>query len=188
MAKIKSSFFDIFNLRALKRYELYGITFALTYLITISFTVFVVLNYYEDLMVQNNILDYWTFLNNTSVTFSFGYCTGLDAWTYLFAKIVETLIPTTLTFSGAILILQTKVAKDTSLDAMLFISLVCLTIAGIGFMIARLPSVLFFYMWLLFFLFCIVFMFSAKLFNIQNEEDNLHKNEESDGIMTGRME
>lgn len=179
-------FLNRFKFKRLRKYEQFGITFAITYFLTVFFTVLLVLNYFEGRMTAIEWTDgIWGFIKNSAGVFTFGYCQNLDAWTYLSAKIVETLIPTTVTFSGTILVLQTTKEPKTSLNALLFISLTIFVMTGMFFMVAKLRSTLSFYMWLLLILLCIVFTFSAKLFNVQSKSNKEHKNEESDGNIVG---
>ncbi len=180
------NFFNRFKFKRLKKYEQFGVTFAITYLITILFCLLFVFNYFEDIMVAtNNTESFLSFFGSVQNIFTFGYCNDLNALDYLTAKIFETLIPTTLTFSGTILVLQTTKRKNTSLNTFLFISLFAFAMVGMFFMVARLQSMLNLYMWLLLVLFFFVFFFSAKVFVLQNKDENLHKSEESDGKIIG---
>lgn len=189
MKRILNSFRNFFarvKFKRLKKYEQFGITFAITYLITVLFALLVVFNYFEDIMIATkNTSSIWSFITTTQNKFTFGYCNDLNAWTYLVAKMFETLIPTTLTFSGTILVLQTTKTRNTSLNAFLFISLFGFAMIGMFFMVAKLQTMLNFYMWVLLFLFFVVFIFSAKVFALQDKDDSVHKNEESDGQITG---
>lgn len=179
-------FLNRFKFKRLRKYEQFGVTFAITYFLTIFFTVLVVLEYFESNMIAIEWTGgIWGFIKAPAEIFTFGNCKGLDAWTYLSANIVETLIPTTVTFSGTILILQTTKEANTSLNALLFISLTFFVMTGMFFMVAKLRSTLSLYIWLLLILHCIVFTFSAKLFNVQSKSNNEHKNEESDGNIIG---
>lgn len=176
------NFYDRVKAKNMRKNEQFWITFAITYIVTIFFTMSVVFKQYEDVMISTNysggILQ---FLNTTTYKFTFGYCAGLDAWTYLASKIMETSIPTTITFAGVILVLQTARENTTLLNMGLFVTLLIFTIAGIFFMVCRIENILIFYIRILTILFCIVVAFSAKLFKINNNNDNLHKTEESDG-------
>lgn len=189
MGNIKNVFCNFitrFKYKRLSKYEKFGLTFAITYLITILFTVLVVLNQFEEIMFkmgsEENLLK---FVFTTEEKFSFGYCSNLNAFTYLLAKLFETLIPTTLTFSGTILVLQTTTVKNTSWNVVLFIALLGFTMIGMFFMVSKLETTLRFYMWILLALFIVVFIFSAKLFTLQKKDNSLHKKEESDGKIIG---
>ena len=180
------NFFNRLKFQNLKRYEEFWITFSITYLITILFTIFICINNFEERILDANYTEsVWSFLLSSTGGFNFGYCYDISAMNYLFAKIIETLIPTTVTFAGTILILQSVKVRYTSLNAMLFIALTILLMAGVFFMFSRLESTLVLYMKCICIIFAVIIIFSAKLYYIQDADCNFHKREVSDGIMIG---
>ncbi len=189
MKKITEAFKGFFirlKLKSLEKHEQFIITLIFTYLLTIIFTVLVVFNQFEDIMVSLNYSNsLWDFIKTTTEKFSFGYCQNVDARMYLAAKLFETLIPTTLTFSGTIFVLQTAKEKSNYLNAFLAIILLLVAMIGVFFMVSKLEAMLTLYMWMLLILFLLAILFSSKMFALQNKDSSSHKKEQSDGHIIG---
>ena len=70
-------------------------------------------------------------INEERDVFTFHSCTGLETGLFVAARILETLIPTAITFSGVILILQTDSKEKSANRTLLFLVITLLTIGGI---------------------------------------------------------
>lgn len=187
----------ILKSRRPKKYESFFFTFIFTYIITILFVVLVVFKQYEDSMVsigfQGTIWDFiglWPhddFLAGNGITdvqsrinYSFGYCSMLSPSLYLSAKIMETLLPTTLTLCGITLVTG-RSKKGYKAYGSLVLLLFVMIMFGMFFMVVKLETMLRLYMYILLGLFCLSIIVAAS---IESKDDNTgfkHKKEYSDG-------
>lgn len=68
---------------------------------------------------------------NDTPGFTFYECTTLDTKEFIASKIIETIIPTTITFCATILLLQTNIAKKQTVTVFLFVLITLLIVGGI---------------------------------------------------------
>lgn len=169
--------------RNIKKQEQFIITFAISYILTIVFTLIVALGQFDTLMseklFEGSIID---FITNPEWRFEFGGCTNICLTRYLEAKVIESLIPTTLTFCVSILTSQTSSKLHSSLNAVMIIVLVIFALVGGFFMLVKNEATLVFFMWLLLFLFISSIVVSSMVFS--RGKCNYRK-ERSDGKLTG---
>lgn len=109
----------------------------------------------------------------------------MDAQTYLAAKLIETLIPTTLTFSGSMFVLQATKEKSNYLNACLSIVLFLIAMIGMFYMVSKHKTVLIMYMWVLVMLFVMAVFLSSKVYDSKKKEQIPHKKEPDDGNIIG---
>lgn len=186
ITEVVKIFFIRLKYKNFEKHEQFIITFMFTYLLTVAFAVLVIFKYFENIMVLLNYPnDLWDFINSNEYNFTFGNCKNLDAKLYLAARLYETLIPTTLTFSGTIFVLQTTKEKNIYLNAFLAIILFLITMIGMLFMVSSLKATLKMHMWELLILFFLAIILSNKAFTLQSKENSSHKNEHSDGQIIG---
>lgn len=161
------------------------ISWIITYLLTVFFTILVVFENFEQHMNNETSNDLLSFVVSKEPYFTFNHCEELTPLTYLSAKVVETLIPTTLTFSGSIFIMRKTRNENNYLDTALAISLFMIAMLGTFFMIVRYKSTLNIYMIALVLLISIAIVFSAMVFILQQNKKITHKNEPCDGLISG---
>lgn len=121
--------------------------------------------------------------DTTTGNFVFYACTGLSTSMFVAAKLLETLVPTAITFSGTILILQTDSSTKRSLTVWLFVVITLLVVGGIVLPTAKTLVFLETYLWTLGALCLASVILSWQAFSDPSEESKIHKNESSDGKM-----
>ena len=164
--------------------------FLITYSITILMAVLIAIMNIDEAINQAMInpdielvYNNWgELIKNIDNTFSFYNCETISFWSFVSAKIIETLVPTTITFSGAILVLQRTIRKDSARPPLLFSLLVIIAMIGIAFTQAKSQIVLELYMATLLILIIISLLISRKIYYQQNLTQ--HKNEPDDGKIT----
>lgn len=121
--------------------------------------------------------------NSTSGTFEFYSCTGLDTGMFVAAKMLETLVPTAITFSGTILILQTDSSTKRMWIVWLFLVITLLVVGGIVLPTAKTLTFLEAYLWTLGALCLFSVVLSWHAFYDPAADTKRHKCELSDGKM-----
>lgn len=122
------------------------------------------------------------FDNNQNVMnqgFRFSMIPNLDGYSYLFSTTIQTIVPTTITFSGTILILQSRSHMNRTYKVLLFISIILLALFGVMQSSVKTVFYLSFTNIVLFFLVILSIFFSKKIFNLNSSINK--KNETSDG-------
>lgn len=169
--------------KIIKRQEQFLITFVISYILTIVFTLIVALGQFDTIMSENsfkgNMID---FIKNPDWRFDFGGCTDISLIRYLEAKVIESLIPTTLTFCVSILTSQTSPKLHSNLNAVMIIVMVIFALVGVFFMLVKNEAMLVFFMWLLLLLFISSIVVSSMVFS--KGKCNYRK-EQSDGKLIG---
>lgn len=181
MKKIKDGLLCCWKI--VKSQKQFIITLVISYILTIVFTLIVALGQFDTIMSENSfngsIID---FMKNPKWRFDFGGCNNICTIRYLEAKVIESLIPTTLTFCVTILTSQTSSKLHSSLNAVMIIVMVIFALVGGFFMLVKNEATLVFFMWLLRLLFVSSIVVSSMIFS--KEECNYRK-EQSDGDLIG---
>lgn len=167
----------------IKKQEQFIITLVISYILTILFTLIVALGQFDVIMSENsfkgNIID---FMTNPELLFNFGGCTQISLTRYLEAKVIESLIPTTLTFCVTILTSQTSSMINSSLNVVMIIVMIVFALVSGFFMLVKNEATLVFFMWLLLFLFIASMIVSSIIFT---KSRNNYRKEKSDGKPVG---
>lgn len=137
----------------------------ITYVITIVMTVVCLI-----LLFDNNSID----------KLQFSRCKNVDQFLYSMSCVVQTLVPTTITFSGTIIILQSKFNKIGTMKVLLFITIILLAVFGILQISAQTFSILYIANVMLILLNAFALFFSKKVFYLPAEDINVSKCEVSD--------
>lgn len=118
--------------------------------------------------------------SDTSRNFQFSFIENLDHFTFLASTIIQTVVPTTITFSGTILILQSRSNMNRTYKVLLFISIILMALFGIMQNYVKSFPYLVTTNVVLFVLIVLAIYFSKKVFNLKNYSLN-KKKETSDG-------
>ena len=185
--------------RHFKRKTVFFFSLLITYLLTIGLTVGSIViqldgMYAPDLAQTNTdastepgtVSQKDTTSENTdsvSGTFEFYSCTGLNTGMFIAAKMLETLVPTAITFSGTILILQTDSSTKRTWIVWLFLVITLLVVGGIVLPTAKTLAFLEAYLWTLGVLCLASIVLSWHAFYDPVADAKRHKNELSDGKM-----
>lgn len=167
--------------------------FIITYLISIVLSTAIMLNSLDDVFynvvysanIPNwNSLGFLERIQQLNGELQFYNCQNLSIQLFFGAKLLETLVPTTITFGGTILILQMITAKKNLVfDSLLFCLLVFLTTLGVAFTTVKTVEILILYLILIAFFLVLSLVFSKKIYTLQNAGQTNHKIENSDGKM-----
>lgn len=157
--------------RHLKTRETFLFSLLITYLLTLGLAI-------GSVAIQlDNV-------NQLRIGFDFYSCKDLSAGMFVSAKLLETLVPTAITFSGTILILQTNASKKRSLTVWLFVVITLLVIGGILLPTAKTKFFLELYLWTFWILCLISILLCWHAFSIPMHVRTRHKREPDDGRMT----
>lgn len=113
--------------------------------------------------------------------FDFYDCSNINMTEFITAKLLETLVPTAITFSGTILILQSDATGKQRHMVLLFVVITFLVIGGIVLPTVKTPAFLRSYLWVLGILCIISIYLSWKVFSVAPVQSTNHKSEPSDG-------
>lgn len=144
--------------------------FLITFVITICMTAVIIL-----LVLDSD----YSNPEKTGQGLRFSVFTNMDFFSYVFSSIVQTIVPTTITFSGTILILQSRSNMNRTYKVLLFISIILLALFGIMQNSVKSLVYLNFTNAVLLILIVLSLFFSKKIFNLNNSSTN--KKEISDG-------
>ena len=118
---------------------------------------------------------------NDTPGFTFYECTTLDTSLFIASKMIETIIPTTITFCATILLLQTDIAKKQMVTVLLFVFITLLTVGGIVLPTFKTPENLTRVLWILGGLCVIALCLSWSAFSESTIPLHGHKSGPSDG-------
>lgn len=160
--------------------------FLITYLITIAMSTFISLNTVDKIIVKESLKpkDFLDMFKLVDGRLDFYNCEKIDTILYFSAKLIETIVPTTITFCGTILVLQFMIRQNKAKNSLLFCFLVILSLLGVSITTVNTVFLLNLYLILIVIVFAICVVFSRKIYYfVESEQETLitHKNENSDG-------
>lgn len=156
----------------LQRRETFVYSLVITYLLTIAFTL-------ASIAIQ---IDGTAAIRSNS--FEFYKCTNLGLGLFLCAKLLETLVPTAITFSGTVLTLQTDSSTKQASVVGLFVVITLLAVSGVALSTAKTLAFLEVYLWIVGVLCLASVVFSWQAICDPASEVTNHKKEKNDGCMS----
>lgn len=112
--------------------------------------------------------------------FQFSRCEKVDPFLYSVSCVIQTLVPTTITFSGTIIILQSKLNSGKTMKVLLFISIILLALIGVLQTSVQTSELLYISNFILLFLNFVSLFLSRKVFYLPVESSKGSKCETSD--------
>lgn len=116
-----------------------------------------------------------------TLSLDYNECTDVTEGQFWIAKLLETLIPTAITFSGTILILQTDHSTRRGITVWLFVNIALIAIGGFVLPTAKTPDFLNIYLWIWSALCVISIVLSWCAFSDSETPISMHKREPCDG-------
>lgn len=158
---------------ALCKKQSFALSFLITFVLSLGLTIALV-----GIQIDNK----WSTsesLNN--IYFEFYECAKLSAGFFLAVKLIETLIPTIITFSGTILMLQANHAEKQNITVWLFLCIALLAAGGIALSTAKTSFFLNIYFLILGLLCMLSVILSWFVFSDDDPKPLIHKKEPCDG-------
>lgn len=155
----------------IKKKNIFLLSLVITYLLTVILTI----------GISSIQMDQERDKNDNESGLSFYECSNLDTVQFVTAKIMEALIPTTITFCATILLLQTDVTENKTLTVWLFVFIFSLIVVGIVLPTIKTYENLMKAPWIICILCIITLILSWRAFSDPPTKLPGHKNEPSDG-------
>lgn len=172
--------------------------FILTYAVTILLAVIIVFNHFDDEVekylfaaenAQETLSSWQDIFRILKGRLQFNGCGSLNPDTYIIARIAETLVPTTITFSGTILVLQVTANPKHGLNTVLFCLIVLLALAGMSSIEVHNAVILDLYITMVIVssILCVFFSYIIYVYQTPKKIVVSRRQELSDGIMNRRL-
>ena len=155
-------------------------SFSLTFLLAVGLMVGTVLVQIDKMRADHPNLTI------NKLPFVFYECKGLNLPQFVLARLMETIVPTAVTFSATVLCLQTNPAKKQGWFVWLLVSIVLLVVLGIVLPTAKTLAFLNGYLIALGVVYFLSLVFAWNAFSTGDDAQGYHKLEPSDGSIIAK--
>lgn len=157
-----------------KHKQVHVLSFLITYALTIGLSV-------VSILIE---LDSKNILLTSNMLINFHNCESISVLSYLFARLVEVLIPTTITFCSTILILEVDFQTQKHLGTWIFISIALLVAIGVAMPLFRNQEYLEIFVYVGLALTILPILLINRVYQFDYPQPN-HKQELCDGHISG---